>query len=136
MTISFVGGTAKPLVSARSNRAYAFVSVRDASGTVVGNYNCLVDTGSDYTLLPDSLLPVLGLTPSSLITFRTAGGTSYTLPYEPPPPTGAGIRLVIEGVPKRLGVAFYSSGFTPILGRIEALSTFDIGFDNTNWFYG
>lgn len=136
MSLTFGGGTPKPLVLRSRNRAYAFVQVRNASGAVVRRYNCLLDTGSDYTLLPAAILPLIGLTPSSTVTFRSAGGSSYTLPYEPAPPTGTGVRLVIEGVRKRLGVAFYSTGFTPILGRIQALQAFDFGLDRSNWYWG
>jgi hypothetical protein len=128
MSISFVTAKSKALL-ARSSRAEAYVEVYDKMTRHIASFNCLLDTGSDYTLLPDALLPLLGIVPTSTITFSTVSGSKTTLPFIPM------VNLKVEGYSISRGVAFYSSGFIPILGRNEAISAFNFGFDENYWYY-
>lgn len=116
----------------RNYRAYADIVLTDPAGvTRSSTIQCLVDTGSDYTVLPMSMATAVGIVPSGpLITFRTAAGVSYSLPSHPR------VDLIIEGYAIRVPIAFSTAAsFIPILGRIEAVAAFDIGFDVANWYW-
>jgi predicted aspartyl protease len=122
----------KALAASRNYRAFAYTQVLDSSGTVKAKFNCLVDTGSDYTILPQRAAMAAGLALTGpKVRFRTAGGTIYSLPSH------LTVDLVVEGYPVTGQVLFSSAkGFTPILGRWEIVSAFDCGFDTTNWHWG
>ena len=116
----------------RNYRAYADVVVTDPTGmTRSSTIQCLVDTGSDYTVLPMSMATAVGIVPSGLpVTFRTAAGVSYSLPSHPT------VDLIVEGYRINTPVAFSTAAsFIPILGRLEAVAAFDIGFDVANWYW-
>jgi hypothetical protein len=68
----------KALSTARKHRAYAdVVIINPVSARRSATLQCLVDTGSDYTILPLSAASQLGITASGPpVTFRTAGGVS------------------------------------------------------------
>ena len=122
----------KLLSTTNSYRAYADVYLLDpASGAKSPTFHCLVDTGSDYTILPRSAATAIGLIPSGpSVTFRTAGGATYTLPSH------TMTAIVIEGYLISGTVAFSSgSGFSPVIGRLELISAFDIGMDTREWHY-
>lgn len=125
-------GNAKPLTPTHNYRAYADVVMTNPAGTKKSSIlQCLVDTGSDYTILPMSIAKVIGVTPwGPPIKFRTAGGVSYTLPSHP------SVDLIVEGYAIKVQVAFSSAaGFTPILGRLEMVEAFDVGLDTINWYF-
>ena len=92
---------------------------------------CLVDTVG-LAVLPMSMATAVGIVPSPglPITFRTAAGVSYSLPSHP------AVDLIVEGYRISVPVAFSTAAsFIPILGRLEAVAAFDIGFDVTNWYW-
>jgi len=123
----------KPLNRVRNYRAYADAVVTNASGSMKSStIQCLVDTGSDYTILPLRAATAVGITPSGPpVTFRTAGGATYLLQSH------LGVRLLVEGYIITVQVAFSSAGgFSPILGRLEMAAAFDTGFDINNWYWG
>jgi predicted aspartyl protease len=122
----------KALSSTYNYRAYADVVVMNSAGARKSStIQCLVDTGSDYTILPMSIATAVGITPTGPpITFRTANGASYTLPSHP------SVDLIVEGYHITVFVVFSSAAaFTPILGRLELVTAFDIGLDTTNWYW-
>jgi hypothetical protein len=124
---------ARALNPRRSYRAYAYVFVTNATGALKSSkLRCLVDTGSDYTILPVSAATAVGIVPSGpSVTFRTAGGATYSLPSHPT------VRLEVEGYAITVPVAFSTAGrFSPILGRLELVAAFDAGFDTSNWYWG
>ena len=128
-TTSFAGS--KPLDPGRNYRACADVHVKDATGTVKYKLQCLVDTGSDYTVLPTAATAAAIALSGPAITFNTAGGVAYTLPSHP------AVDLIVEGYAITVPVAFSAStAFTPLLGRLELVEAFDAGFDATNWYWG
>lgn len=123
----------KLLNRGRNYRAYADVVVTNATGTVNSSIiQCLVDTGSDYTVLPLSAATAVGIVPSGpWVPFRTAGGATYRLQSH------LGVLLVVEGYAITVQVAFSTArGFSPILGRLELAAAFDTGFDTSNWYWG
>ena len=126
-----VFGNSKPLVVTRFRRAYADVQIVAASGTSPV-YQCLVDTGADYTILPMSAATAAGITPSGpSVRLRTASGATFTLPTHPAVP------LLIEGYANTLPVAFSTGpAFVAVLGRLEIVQTFDIGLDISHWHWG
>jgi hypothetical protein len=131
MAISFGGASSKPLNVAFNSRAEAYVEVVDSGRTIIGRFNCLLDTGSDYTLLPDWLLRSSGITATGTAKFHSIAALPYTLPL------ATGVELIVEGTTIRCDVAFYSTGFTPILGRPQAMmAAFDFGFTTSDWYYG
>jgi hypothetical protein len=127
---SFAGS--KPLDPGRNYRAYADVHVKDATGAVKYKLLCLVDTGSDYSVLPTAAATAAAIALTGpAITFSTAGGVAYTLPSHP------AVDLIVEGYAITVPVAFSASAaFTPLLGRLELVEAFDAGFDATNWYWG
>jgi hypothetical protein len=126
-------GYSKPLITTPPARAYADVELADPTLTrFSATLQCLVDTGSDYTILPMSLAVSFGIMPAGPpVTFRTAGGTTYSLISQP------GLDLLIEGYAIKATVAFASSAaFIPIVGCFDLVNAFDFGFDDVNWFWG
>ncbi len=122
----------RPLSAANQFRAYAVVYLTDlTTGVRSPTFQCLVDTGSDYTILPMSAATAIGLTPSGPpVTFRSVVGTTYTLP------SYSAVGIVIQGYLTVGPVVFSTaSGFSPIIGRLELIQAFDIGMDATNWYY-
>ncbi len=113
-------------------RAYADVHLTDPStGVRSPTFQCLVDTGSDYTILPISAATAIGLTPSGPpVTFRSVGGVAYTLPSH------SAVYIEIQGY-LTIGTVVFSTaaGFSPIIGRLELIQAFDIGMDASNWYY-
>jgi hypothetical protein len=135
MPKTFTFPNKKALSRANNCRAYADVQATDAAGSVKSPILiCLVDSGSDFTILPASAASAVGIAVSSLTqvaSFSSPGGPRYMLPLDP------SVRLVVEGYAITVPVAFSSSpSFIPILGRNEMLAAFDAGFDNTDWYWG
>jgi hypothetical protein len=123
----------KLLSTTPSARAYADVALTNPTYTrVSATIQCLVDTGSDYTILPMSLAGGFGIVPSGPpVSFRTAGGVTYSLPSQP------GLDLMIEGYAIKATVAFSTSAaFIPIVGCLDLVNAFDFGFDDVSWFWG
>lgn len=123
----------KALLSPGS-RAYAEVMLEDTtSGMKDGPKLCLVDTGADYTILPDSMALTLGVAVGTLPTIKltAADGSVFYLPR------ATGLDLVIEGYPVTADVLFCSAPkFTPLVGRRDLMNAFDFGFDDSYWYYG
>jgi hypothetical protein len=92
---------------------------------------CLVDTGSDYTILPLAAARAIGITPSASVALQTAAGTTTSLVVHP------SLDLQVEGwLLSGTRVAFSPApGFTPVVGRIELMSAFDFGFDQRAWYH-
>ena len=128
--IAFAGH--KSLDTLRNYRAYADVYLTNpVTGVKSPTFQCLVDTGSDYTVLPMSAATAIGITPSGpLVTFRTVGGATHTLPSH------SSSDIVIEGY-LVIGPVVFSSAisFSPIVGRLELIQAFDIGMNITDWYY-
>lgn len=123
----------KLLDSVNNHRAYADVIVTDPAGANSSSVlQCLVDTGSDYTVLPISAAHAAGIIPAGRpVNFRTAGGQTYQLPSHPT------TDLIIEGYSVNALVAFSTStAFSPILGRLELVAAFDAAFDTAHWHWG
>ncbi|MBX9624554.1 MAG: retropepsin-like domain-containing protein [Gemmataceae bacterium] len=116
-------------------RAYCDVVVVNANANGVARkspvYQCLVDTGSDYTILPWVAATAIGLTPSGpVVTIRSVGGRVYRLMSDE-------VAIEIEGKLVRVPVAFSAAGgFSPILGRSQLLAAYDFGFDTSHWHWG
>lgn len=78
----------KPL-TAPHWRASADVYATNSTGSVKTSvFQCLVDTGSDYTILPNHVAATIGInlaTDPTIVmkSFRTAIGATYALPYHP-----------------------------------------------------
>lgn len=126
---------AKPYAGASRNyRAYADVRLIGPTATS-STHEFLVDTGSDYTIVPERLAQNIGIptnVPLPQVNFTTASGHNVALPYYTPLDIeiGAyilpGIRILITS----------ASGFIPILGRPELIAAFDFGFNTTHWHWG
>ena len=124
--------SSRPLDPTRSFRAYADVVMSNpAGGGTSPTVQCLVDTGADYTILPLSLATAIGIMPTGpLVAFRTAAGTAFALPSHP------AVSLIVEGYAITVPVAFpAAAAFAPILGRLELVAAFDVGFDVTSWYW-
>jgi predicted aspartyl protease len=114
-------------------RAYADVQMFGPAGVNSSIIQCLVDTGSDYTILPLAIASSIGIqttgTPIVPVTFRTAGGVQYTLPLHP------AVDIRVEGYRIQVPVVFSPAAFSPIVGRQELLAAFDLGFDTGQWYW-
>lgn len=95
---------------------------------------CLVDTGSDYTILPARVASSIGINVRAInrrATFRGIGGRRYKLPLF------TNINFEVEGYKFTSQVVFNSSPQPiPILGRIQLLAAFDSGLDRNTWYWG
>jgi hypothetical protein len=121
--------------SATNLRPFADVVLIGPTGSSY-TIQCLVDTGSDHTILPLGLATSVGIIPSGpLVSVAAAGGTRVSFQSHAP------ADLVIEGYTIR-GVTILLSpfsaigGFTPILGRKHLINAFDFGFDTKEWHWG
>src|SRR5262245_27950577 len=105
---------------APGSRAYAEVFLEDpASGKKDGPKVCLVDTGADYTILPDTMAVRLGLILRGLpiVSIIAADGSTFSLPR------ATGLDLVIEGYPVTADILFCSAPkFTPLVGRRDLMN--------------
>jgi hypothetical protein len=119
---------------APGSRAYAEVFLEDpVSGQKDGPKVCLVDTGADYTILPDSMAATLGLALGGLpvVSIAAADGSTFSLPR------ANGLDLVIEGYLVTADVLFCSAPkFTPLVGRRDLMNAFNFAFDDAYWYYG
>jgi hypothetical protein len=116
------------------NRPYAEVVLTGASGTRKSStYNCLVDTGADYIILPidaantvgiilsGATMPVHGVTGSASLNFET------------------NLEIIIENHASITADVLFdprpTAAFVPILGRTAILALCDLGFDVTDWLF-
>lgn len=133
-TTSLTFAYSKPLDPSHRLRAFADVSILDSTGTLSLSpcYRRLVDTGADVTILPMSAATLAGIVPAGPpVTFRSAGGNSYTLPSH------MAVHLSVEGHPIVARVAFSTTGaFSPVLDRMELLQAFHFAFAGTTWHWG
>ncbi len=130
-----VGGTflaARPL-DPKDQRPYASVSLRHpTSGKSGPKLICLVDTGSDWTVFPAALANASGVIVNGPpIAVRTANGTAFSLLR------ATNVELIIQGYLIVTTIAVSQAGaFTPIVGRRDLLTAFDLGFTTTHWHWG
>ncbi|MGX6998849.1 aspartyl protease family protein [Caballeronia sp. KNU42] len=110
-------------------RPYAEVYINNG-GTTSSRIDCLVDTGSDYTILPAAVASKIGLaTIGPNITVGTPSGSTFTLP-------SANLQITIEGFIINTQVLLTSAKkFTAIVGHHDLIKAFDIGFDITDWYW-
>jgi hypothetical protein len=127
----------KPYAGATlGRRAYADVRLVGPTRIRSSVVQCMVDTGSDYTILPLGLAGAVGIVPSGgLVSITTVAGTSVSLSSHSP------VDLEIEGYAISLRTVLFSpfstvGGFIPILGRPELIAAFDFGFTVTDWHWG
>jgi len=111
------------------NRPYADVTLTDALGTPISaTYQCLVDTGSDYIILPISAAAGLVLSGTMMVYHGVTGSTSMNFEKN--------IDIIIETKKLRADILFDPSpgaGFIPILGRTAILTAFDLGVTVSDW---
>lgn len=88
----------------------------------------VVDTGADYTLLPNFLAPILGINLKSdcivIVTYGVGGkSTVYLLKKK--------IKINIGDYTRQIPLGFLShDNIPPLLGRQEFLETFKVIFEN------
>lgn len=117
------------------NRPLAAVRLIDpSSGRRSLAYDCLVDTGSDFSILPLSAMSRLGRTHSGGTKRIASLGGSFVLEHE------FGIDLNIEGyrITPRQGVCFAASptaAFLPVLGRVDLLTALTVAMAGSNWYW-
>ena len=95
------------------------------------NFNALIDTGSDYIVIPHAALS-LGWKPppTSTIWVTTASGkVSLTAAKH--------VTVEVEGHTFSTEVVFSPaiSGKGALLGRVDLLGLFEVGMDNTQWLW-
>lgn len=114
------------------NRRMAAVVLIGPNGARGSLYNCLVDTGADYTVLPLFMTKSTGIViTGTLRRITTVAGSTWFL-FE------TGITLEVEGYPVVTDVFFDpspSAAHLPLLGRKTLLDTFDLGFNISEWLY-
>ncbi len=114
------------------NRPMADVVLIGPGGVRGSLYQCLVDTGADYTVLPLAMALSAGITVSggfSTITTVAGAASFYFL---------TGITLEVEGyvVPTDVYIdPSPAAAYIPLLGRATLLSAFDLGFNVSDWLY-
>ena len=117
-------------------RPFADVVLIGTGGTKSFTIQCLVDTGSDHTVLPLALATSIGITPSGpLVSIGTAGGAHSR--FQSHSPADLIIEgYVIKGVTILLSPFSAIGGFTPIVGRKHLINAFDFGFTTKEWHWG
>lgn len=95
-----------------------------------GPVKCLIDTGSDFTILPIQYANSINITPSNSTTIRSPGGTAT---YSSQP--NLTLEICNLHLPNADILFSSSSGFLSILGRNDLLSTIAIGMDDHNWYW-
>ena len=112
----------------KDRRPYLDVVLLSDSGGRSDGYKSLVDTGSDFVILPMTAAMTAGITLSGNTTdLRLATGKAV-LPIE------KDLNLSIAGWKIQADVLFETSNdpnFIPIVGRAALLTAFDIGFQST-----
>ena len=115
------------------NRPYAQVILTDSSGTrKTSVYWCLVDTGSDYIILPISATTMVGITLSGATNTLHGVTGSASFNFE------TGLQVSVEGYTITADVLFDpapTATFVPILGRAAILAAFDLGFNVNDWLW-
>lgn len=95
------------------------------------NFNALVDTGSDYIVIPSGALSSgWKYPPKSTVAVATASGTvSLTI--------AKGVSVEVEGHVFTTDVVFSPAikGKGALLGRVDLLGIFEVGMDNTQWLW-
>ena len=132
MATSFTFSSDKLLDTAKFHRANAWVEIING-GNASSKIDCLVDTGSDWTILPLLVAQSVGINPpfSSTANFITASGSGYSLPVE------RNVTIRIEGYRPNCNIVLSSAaGFVPILGRLELMWAFNSGLDTVKWYWG
>lgn len=123
----------KSLNLSNNSRAYAdVILINPTNGQRSGPINCLVDTGSDYTILPLRIATTLNINPPTPASIITSSGQTVSFQSH------KSLEIVIEGwILKNVHVLFSpAQQFIPILGRIDLIDTFDFGFDSSYWHFG
>jgi predicted aspartyl protease len=135
MPIDFGSATGRRIVTTANGaeRALAEVQLFDPIRNLPISrvIRCVIDTASQYTILPQSDLDGAGIPPGPVVPIRTIAGTVASFPSQQ-------VDLLIEGQYHINATVLSSSavGFTPVLGLLEAKDAFDFGFDFSNWYFG
>jgi predicted aspartyl protease len=115
------------------NRPYSRVYLTNSTGTKKSSlYMCLVDTGSDYIILPRSAATTVGIALSG--TKKTIRGATGSASFD----FETNLQFIIEGLSITADVLLDPSpgaAFVPILGRVAILAAFDLGFNVTDWLW-
>lgn len=124
----------KTYVASGSLSGHALIAVQlVVAGHPTMSVDCVVDTGSAYTILPLALARSAGIVPNgpritiSTISGTTAGFVSHT------------VDLLIAGsyaVPNCQILFSAASGFVPIIGIQDLNNAFDFAFEFSQWHYG
>lgn len=95
-----------------------------------GPVQCLIDTGSDFTILPIHYASSININPSYSTSIRTPGGTAKYSSER-----NLALEICNLHLPNVNILFSSSSGFISILGRNDLLSTIAIGMDDHNWYW-
>ena len=113
------------------NRPYAAVALLHGARKSP-TFPCLVDTGSDFIVLPTSAASLIGLPLSG--TKKTYRGVTGSASFD----FEIGLQVDVEGCVITTDVLFAPTatvGFVPILGRVAILAAFDLGFNVSDWLW-
>lgn len=113
------------------HRAYARVRIKNpASNAISPGLICLVDTGSDWTVLPAPFVQAMGLVANGPpVSVQTMSGRTEVLARL------QNVPLLIEKFVITTEIAISFGTAVPIVGRYDLLSSFDIAFDSTHWYW-
>ena len=108
----------------------ARVSFQHQKENIWRHVDMVIDTGADYTLLPNFLAPILGINLKSdcmVIMTQGVGGKSivYLLKSK--------INVKVGNYTRQIPLGFLShDNIPPLLGRQEFLETFKVSFEKHN----
>ena len=100
------------------------VTVSDVNESQSALVEAMVDTGSSYTLIPQSILHELGIRPERMRGFRLANGERVEYPV-------ALARLRVDGQAAGSQVVFGPDDVQPLLGAV-ALQELNMAVDTPN----
>ena len=100
---------------------YVNIQIGDIHGQRSEDVEALVDTGATATMVPESVLRGLGITPTKREVFEYAGGERVELGMAP-------VIVTAEGKETPTWVIFGDEGTTPLLGA-HALEGMFLGLD-------
>ena len=115
------------------NRPYSGLTLLHSSGAPRSpTYRCLVDSGSDYIVLPISAAASVGIRLSRMRKTLHGVTGSASFFFEP------ALLVDVEGYRITADVLFDpspSAAFVPLLGRAAMLAAFDVGFTVVEWLW-
>jgi predicted aspartyl protease len=135
MTIAFGTATSRPIVrslTTGAEQAWAGVQLYDPvrNRPLTRITDCVIDTGSQYTILPAAVFVGIGIPAGPTISIRTISGAIARFGSHQ-------VDLLIERL-YHVGTTVLSTaarGFTPVLGLADAKDAFDFGFDFSQWYF-